>query len=436
MEWENRINEARYTSPSEKSVTFLYGNVSREVELKTGLFMFPDKDGAHVQHQGAGATSFPLSCIFNGTDCMETADKFEAMLCERGIGELQHPIYGTHKVVPHGKIKRVDDLVSGLNDSVVEVTFIKIITETVVPKLEQVDSDEIEKLYDDFENIICEDFEKGISSTSIDDELSEKSILNLQIENIKNKLGDLINSNAKTFGDFLISVNELKNSVNVIFDKSSGVVNGGLNTARFILNLMRYPSRVAINVSEKIKGYSSLIAVLVEQFKNDPFGKTMAVNSIMTARLSLGAAIGSLASGVALQISENVVSEKKEFNNIVSRSDALNAVASIENLFLTIKKFDDEKVKSNKFVDKNTDAYFILYNLIYKSMLLILNSSFALPMQRSVVLDRDRQLIELSAELYGSVDYVDNLIFENKLVADEIVLLPMGKEITYYVKSA
>ena len=172
------------------------------------------------------------------------------------------------------------------------------------------------------------------------------------------------------------------------------------------------------------------------QFKNDPFGKTAAVNSIMTARLSLGALVGSLAAGAALQVAENAASNKKDLNNLVSRSEALNAAGQIENLFWTIKKFDDEKVKTNKFVDKDADSYFGLYNLIYKSILLIINSSFALPMQRTIMLDRDRQLIELSAELYGSVDYVDSLIFDNKLTADEIAVLPMGKEITYYVKSA
>ena len=91
MEWEKRITEAKYTAPSGKEVSFLFGSVSKETDLKTGLFTFPDKDGAHVQHQGAGATSFPLTCIFNGSDCMEQADSFEALLFERGVGELQHP---------------------------------------------------------------------------------------------------------------------------------------------------------------------------------------------------------------------------------------------------------------------------------------------------------------------------------------------------------
>lgn len=435
MDWEKRITEAKYTAPSGKEVSFLFGSVSKETDLKTGLFTFPDKDGAHVQHQGAGATSFPLTCIFNGFDCMEQADSFEALLFERGVGELQHPVYGVHKVVPHGKIKRIDDLISGLNDSIVEVTFIKIITDENIPKLQKVEADEIEKQYEDFANAACEDFAAGVISKNIDDELMQKSILNTQTENIKSEMEGLISSK-KEKADFFINLNELKNANNKIFDKEKSSGNGVLNVARFVFGIMNCPSRAVVSVSEKIKKYNSLARKLMVQFKNDPFGKTAAVNSIMTARLSLGALVGSLAAGAALQVAENAASNKKDLNNLVSRSEALNAAGQIENLFWTIKKFDDEKVKTNKFVDKDADSYFGLYNLIYKSILLIINSSFALPMQRTIALDRDRQLIELSAELYGSVDYVDSLIFDNKLTADEITVLPMGKEITYYVKSA
>ena len=435
MDWEKRITEAKYTAPSGKEVSFLFGSVSKETDLKTGLFTFPDKDGAHVQHQGAGATSFPLTCIFNGSDCMERADSFEALLFERGAGELQHPVYGIHKVVPHGKIKRVDDLLSGLNESVVEVTFVKIITDDVIPKLETVAAAEIEEKYEAFSDAACEDFARGVAADTIDDELREKSLLNTKAEQIKSTMEPLISSHAGSYGDFLTTVAELKNAVNTMFDKSSSAINKGLNTARFTLNLMRYPSRVVINVTEKIRGYSALIAKLINQFKHDPFGTRNIANAIMTARLSLSAAAASVASGVALQIAEG--SAQKDTSTIqVSREEAIYAAEAIINLFELVKNFDDTKVKSNAFVDVNNETAFLLSDVVYKSAALIITSSFALPMRRTIVLDRDRQLIELSAELYGSVDYMDELIFENKLTADEIVLLPMGKEITYYVKSA
>ena len=437
MEWEKRITEAKYTSPSGKGISFLYGSVSRETELKTGVFTFPDKDGAKVQHQGMGAMSFPLSCVFNGSDCMEKADSFEAMLFEKGVGELQHPVYGVHKVVPHGKVKRVDDLISGLNESVVEVTFIKIITDDFLPALETVRAAEIEKRYGAFADGACKDFSAGVFAESVHDELRQKSILNAQAENIKGGLEALVKSKKEAFSDFVSTVTELKGQVNAFFDKADGRMNGALNTARLVLNMMRIPSQVVIGVSEKIKGYSALIFTLAGQFKNDPFGVRNVVNSVMSSRLFLQGALASLASGVALQLASQAAQEGRGSDApVCSRDEALNAAFAIIDLFELIKGFDDKKVASNSFVDTNTDTYFLLYDLVQKSVQFILNSAFNLPMQRTIVLDRDRQIIELSAELYGSVDYIDSIIFDNKLTADEIVVLPMGREITYFVKSA
>jgi hypothetical protein len=57
-------------------------------------------------------------------------------------------------------------------------------------------------------------------------------------------------------------------------------------------------------------------------------------------------------------------------------------------------------------------------------------------MQKTITLDRDRQVIELCAELYGTTDYLDEFIMQNKFNIDEIELLPMGKKVSYYVKNA
>ena len=65
-----------------------------------------------------------------------------------------------------------------------------------------------------------------------------------------------------------------------------------------------------------------------------------------------------------------------------------------------------------------------------------MNASFALPMQRTFTLDRDRQVIELCAELYGTVDCLDDFIIVNNFNIDEIELLPMGTKVSYYVQSA
>jgi prophage DNA circulation protein len=164
-----KVVDAIYTSPSGKEAPFLCETVSRETELKTGVFIFPSRDGAHVQHQGMGARSFPLTCIFSGSDCMENADIFESMLIERGVGELQHPIYGTIKVVPTGKIVRDDDLVTGINESIVTITFTETITDENAVGLDAVAADDIDEKFNKFVEEAAADFAESIDDRAVEE---------------------------------------------------------------------------------------------------------------------------------------------------------------------------------------------------------------------------------------------------------------------------
>ena len=100
-----------------------------------------------------------------------------------------------------------------------------------------------------------------------------------------------------------------------------------------------------------------------------------------------------------------------------------------------ITVFGDARIAQNIFVDANSASYINLKTLVFQSARLIMNASFALPMQRVFTLDRDRQVIELCAELYGTVDHLDAFIISNNFSNDEIELLPMGTKVMHYVQS-
>ena len=68
------LTDIKYTSPSGKEFTFVYENVSKETDLKTATFTFPEKDGAYIQSLGRGGRRFPLTCIFTGENCMKKAE--------------------------------------------------------------------------------------------------------------------------------------------------------------------------------------------------------------------------------------------------------------------------------------------------------------------------------------------------------------------------
>jgi len=60
--------------------------------------------------------------------------------------------------------------------------------------------------------------------------------------------------------------------------------------------------------------------------------------------------------------------------------------------------------------------------------------SFTLRQERTRILEKDRTVHDLVAELYGRVDEeLDFFINSNALTGSEILELPKGKEIVYYV---
>jgi hypothetical protein len=67
----------------------------------------------------------------------------------------------------------------------------------------------------------------------------------------------------------------------------------------------------------------------------------------------------------------------------------------------------------------------------------LIQLSFSLIPERAIVLDRARTIIDVAAELYGSVDdRLDFLIDTNDLSGNEILELPAGRKIVYYVAAA
>jgi hypothetical protein len=462
------IFDGRYTSPGGKEAVFLVEKAKRETELKTGIFVFPHRDGAHVQHQGRGARSFPLTCIFSGPDCMEEADAFEGMLIERGVGCLRHPAYGTVNVVPTGSFSREDDMVEGINESTVGVTF----TETIIDEeaeaeiLTRTGADAVEGAQEAFAEQAAVDFAPVIETEELSEQLLMTSSLEETTRTISSDLEGLARSDKKAFADFITSEKQLKNDIQNLYKKTKDAAGNvesvffkALNIGRQILRLMKLPSRIAVSISEKIRGYSKLTADLINQFKNDPIGIKKIAQAFSAARLAVTGAVASIAFGASISTAEAAASRSSPSRSVprmgrASRSEtassgtarneaASGGVSSREEAVLTAntlmllleetQDFLDTKIATDAFVDSDSEAYFSFVTIVRAAAKLILDASFSLPLQKTITTDRDRQAVELCAELYGGTEGLDEFIALNNFSIDEIQLIRMGRKVSYYV---
>jgi hypothetical protein len=436
--------------------------------------------------------TFPLTCIFTGENCMTEASAFEEVLYEHGVGELQHPVYGTFKVKPTGNITREDDPLTKTGESIVTITFTETIDDEDSNELAEVAADSVDERYEEFSEAAAGDFAERIAGVdTIGEQRAVEAALEAQSQSIIDTLQPLAmadetpggTSNKKTCADWLASAHELKDSIKKLYQKGLAIAGKAestyvkaLNIARLTLRLMKLPARLATTLASKIQGYASLTAVLVNQYKNDPFDLKKIAAAYTTARLGIEGAIASIASGAAISTAEAAASRSvspaaatgtptsggagssggntgggspsggdgstgggaaggpSRNTGVSSREEAVETANRIMALLETMNTFEDSKIARNAFVDAAPESYIALVELVYQSTRLIMNALFSLPMQRTITIDRDRQVVELCAELYGSPDYLDDFIIQNNFNLNEIELLPMGTKVTHYVQ--
>lgn len=445
MAWTDEIGEAAYTSPSGKRMAFNFDSgLERKTPLKTAENTFPDVDGAEVQSLGLGGKKFPMTAIFSGADCMSEASAFEELLCERGYGILEHPIYGKHTVVPTGEIGRSDDVVSALNESRVTVTFAETITDRAFPDSEVAASDALTSAIDGYEDAAVASFAEMIETGSVDDELQLQSVLKTQsdtlfkgVTNIAEMSGDLQEKRS-----LLQTIQTWKGNVQGWIGKVDELAKNAQNIATVLIKTARLPAEIAVGAMAKIEGYASVIKDIINNVKSDPVGVNAIKNQYAATSTMLGAMVAAMGFGVAKSAADaggaTLGSSGGRFANVsaggfMSRASVLSAGDAILEQFEVYKDYMDSQTEKDAFVDTG-EGYAALLETVISAVQLLQEAAFDLPMTRTVKLGRDRHVIELLCELYGEegFDRLDQFITDNGLTADEIVLLPMGREVRYY----
>lgn len=445
MSWKDEIGAAVYTSPGGTRIEFNYESaLERSTPLKTSENTFPDVDGAEVQSLGLGGRKFPMTAIFSGADCFSDADAFEDALCERGYGQLEHPIYGKHAVVPTGEISRADDLVSGLNESRVSVTFSETITTRAFPDSAVAATDALSAAIDGFEASAVEAFASIVETGSVDSELQLQGALKAQadtlfkgVTSIAEQAGDLQKKQS-----LLQTLKGWKANISQWIGKVDALAANAQEIATVLIKTARLPSEIMISAAAKIEGYSAVIKDIVENVKKDGIGSAAVANQFAATSTALGALVASMAYGVANtataagNAASNSSDESPGTNSsggFASRAAVLAAADSVAEQFETYKEYMDAQIKKDAFVDTG-ETYSALLDTVTAAVQVMQTAAFDFPMARTVRLDRERQVLELLTQFYGAEAFarLDQFITDNGLNGDELVIIPMGREVTYY----
>jgi prophage DNA circulation protein len=441
--WEERVRQAAYTSPSGKRVKFDFEDVGREVTKRTAAFEFPNVDDAYVQDNGFGSRRYPLRCIFSGRTHDLEATAFEAALLERGVGKLEHPFYGPQSetmrgrtwtpmnVVPFGDVTRRDDLKSAANQTIVEVTFWTTLP-AIYPSSERAPRNEILAALDNFDLAAAQQFASSVDLAGTLNKANAKAGIRKFLKDVSSALGgisDGVTAVNREFRDLQATVNE---GIDVFIGQP-------LLLARQISNLITAPGRALAGIESRLAQYQQLADSIFGSSQANPADTLIGTGALAlrTTKIANDFQIAqhfaaSTVAGAVVAVTENTFS---------TRPDAIAAADTVLALFDELVANRDTGFAALQTIDglapsqiDTGDAYQALQAAVLTTVGFLVEISFSLIPERRIVLDRARTIVDLCAELYGTVDdKLDFLINTNDLTGDEILELPRGRAIKYYV---
>lgn len=408
MSWQDRLIEAAYTSPSGARITFLYENVAVVVDALGSAFNFPDAVGTFVQRTGHSGRRYPLRVIFSGGDYDLESNAFEAALLERGTGRLEHPIYGTVDVVPFGSITRRDDLKTAANQAIFEVTFWETIG-IVYPTAQADPASSVLSAVDEYNEAAAIEFEEIIGLDSATAIATFKNQYSAILDATKSGLQPIADVQDDVRRQFDAITDSINNGLDILVDQP-------LTLALQTFQMIQAPARALAAIESRLAGYKGLadalitgdgaVATTANEFRtNDLYASTYVTGSVLS-----------------------VVN-----NQFVIKTDALAAAEEVLAQFDAVNAWRDDNLVALSEIDTG-GAYQQLQEAVAVAAGFLVEISFSLKQERRIVLDRARTIIDLVAELYGSIDdQLDFFISSNDLSGSEILELPRGREIVYYV---
>jgi hypothetical protein len=428
--WQARVKEAAYTSASGTRVVFLFTSVSRVTPLRRAVFRFNDINGHYVQDNGHDGRDYPLICLFTGADHDIVATQFELAVIEGGIGRLEHPIYGTFPVIGMGTVTRRNDLVEDANQSVVEVTFSTTLAE-VYPSGQGYPKSELEAQVAAFTAAAVDDFVQAVQLATVAQKANLKGT-------IRKLLADLRQSFDQVSGAVSGARRQLEDQHQALDEALDTLIGEPVLLAQQVLNFVQAPARILEGLASRVDGYGIMLARIFAQYEPNASIDTTTLenvaeslrNDFQTADLLF--ALGSI-SGSVLSIVDQSYQTRPEA--LKAADDVLEQLG--ESVAWRDERYETLGAGSLQTIDTGA-SYQAIQEAVAQAAGYLVETSFSLVPERAIVTDRARTILDLCAQLYGSVEdeQLDLLIASNDFGGDEILEVPMGRRVVYYVQAA
>lgn len=420
MTWKARLKtEIRLTSPEGDTFTTLWAGNPRNFERRLAFFNYPRIDGTIIQDLGAGAVTYPLTLLFEGENNDLEANRFLVSCKQAGVWSVDHPTKGLLFLQLISIREDVFPIQSG------NVTTIE--TDWIEPLIDEAEKSEAEKRFE---------LSKGV------DNVNSSGATQLTETVKQNKATQVytfatnVQKNVTAVTDKLKNLYERAAEVNAqisavrrsITDTINQTVIDVTALAGEVQQLVQLPTLVSEDIQARLGYYSELGEELLGL---SPEGTTEDDrNAVAIQEAALVATMGAVA-----QIAAS--------GTLKTRKEALDTLETVDGLFNSIVNELDLVQSQFSAVDidnqyfSQTSSYSDLVLLVANTLKYLLDASYDLAIEKTIVLSKPRAPIEITITEYGELgakdENFDLFIDSNRLKGNEILILPAGKEVVVYV---
>lgn len=383
-------------------------NATKLVEYNVAMFEFPGLAGTLVNRGTPKGRRYNIEIFFQGEDNIDQAFTFEAAAADPRPWNISHPLYANIIVQPIGL--EFDN--SQMNVSRITGQVIETITEdSPITTVDAIDNIQLSK--SNLDNSFASTVTAPISGSDIDTLSKDNSDLyKLTVPIIK------IPAEVQNYFQLF----------NVANSAITNAIDSPIFAMQAIQAMINAPAAFTTNVKSRLSNLSSTFQTLRNKLSSSPVSLPVASKQIYQVQ---GAA----------NISSQLVAASTPMQG--DYSNMTDVVITIEILINNYNIYINDLNNMQTSTGGDPDSYIpdagsvIAMNMLLNS---VLGGLFSIALnarqERSVILEKDYNIIVLTHRLYG-LDPFDNniqeLFINNNLGINDILVLKKGRKIVYYI---
>ena len=417
MPWEDRIKKGRFIAPDGTTIEFKFEDLQRKVTKKGTVHEFVAFDGSYVQELGITSRRFPMSLIISGENYDLESTILESKLYQKGIGTLEHPIYGTFSVIALGDIVRSDPIKTAGQQAFINVEFVETITE-LYPTSDTDLADQIDAETTKAESQLSEQYAKNgdVSNSSAETSLYQRFLELVAL--IKRYMQDLAYAESEARAAFDAFGIDLDLTITGFLADTQGAMDNALG----MMNTLSYSAQ---NTEQKTNAFNNFFkeAVrLTDQEYDFPTLEADPRNFSSNSDAMMGGNVLNLCKLAGFR-------EFKSRRESVDYSDNLNAI------------YSDYIAKREGWIDglpeitDTGESSQSIQNATALTLKMLVKKLFDLPIERRIVLRKNSNILDICAQYYNSIEE-ETLIFfinTNNIGGERFQILEAGSEVLVYV---